>query len=58
MKSFLTARFGYVFAMTATVLVGIIALVRAIDSSWHDRASYLVAAAIAFGAVTLASKSR
>ena len=57
-KSFLTARYGYLFVMIATILVGIISFIRAMDHHWGDRGSYMIAAAIAFGAATLASKSR
>jgi hypothetical protein len=43
--------------MMATLLVGIIALVRTIDRGSGDSGN-LIAAAIAFGAATLSSKGR
>jgi len=57
MKSFLTVRYGYVLVMMTTLLVGIIALVRAVDRGSGDSGN-LTAAAIAFGAATLASRGR
>jgi len=57
-RSFLTARFGYLFVMIALVITGIVAFIRAVETHGHDQGSYLIAAAIAFGAATLASRGR
>ena len=58
MKSFLTARYGYVFVMMATILVGIVAFINAVQTHAKDEGSYMIAAAIAFGAATLSSRGR
>ena len=57
-KSFLTARYGYLFVMIALIITGIVAFFRGIEGHGHDRGSYMIAAAIAFGAATLASRGR
>lgn len=57
LKSFLTARYGYLLVMMATVLVGIVALARALDRQSGD-SGHLIAAAVAFGAATLSSRGR
>ncbi|HEY3225391.1 MAG TPA: hypothetical protein VGK61_00185 [Planctomycetota bacterium] len=58
MKSFLTARYGYVLSMLILMVIGIVALVRAFDWPHGDDSGNLIAAAVAFGAITLASKNR
>ena len=57
MKSFVTARYGYVLVMMVTILIGIIGLVRALNHHGSESGN-LTAAAIAFGAATLASRGR
>ncbi|HZN62838.1 MAG TPA: hypothetical protein VFC90_10590 [Planctomycetota bacterium] len=44
--------------MIALVITGIVAFIRAVETHGHDQGSYLIAAAIAFGAATLASRGR
>jgi len=58
LRSFLTVRFGYLFVMMATILIGVIAFFRAIETHGRDPGLHMIAASIAFGAAVLSSRGR